>query len=71
MYRYISAFLSDRKGGETFVCFGGYHFLYIFITVLIAAAVFAYARKKDGAARKKTARTLIGIVFGMYIADFS
>ena len=70
MYRYISALLSDRKGGEVFVCFGGYHFLYILLTALICAAVFIYARGRDGEKRMRTAKVLIGIVFGMYIADF-
>ena len=70
MYRYISALLSDRKGGEVFVCFGGYHFLYILLTALICAAVFIYARGRDGEKRMRTAKVLIDIVFGMYIADF-
>ena len=56
MYRYISALLSDRKGGEVFVCFGGYHFLYILLTALICAAVFIYARGRDGEKRMRTAK---------------
>ncbi|MCR4805302.1 MAG: YwaF family protein [Clostridia bacterium] len=70
MYAQLHALLCDKKGGTIFTCFGGWHFCYILIAVLVAVIVWASVRKRGREAQQKAAQTLINIAFGMYVADF-
>ena len=46
MYSILSNLLSDKKGGEIFICFGLWHFVYIFLTVALFAALFILFKGK-------------------------
>ena len=70
MYSLLHGLLSDKKGGEIFTLFGGWHFFYIALTLATVVRVFLCLKNKDGQAKEKCTRLLIGIAFGFYIADF-
>jgi hypothetical protein len=40
MYTFLHDLLSDKKGGEVFVLFSGWHFFYIALTLVTVVAVF-------------------------------
>ena len=70
MYSFLHELLSDKKGGEIFVLFGFWHFLYIFLTIFVVIAVMLGMRNKHNDIRRKTAKVFVNIAFGMYILDF-
>ena len=70
MYEIISALLSDRKGGEIFVCFGFWHICCLFIAVAAAVWSISFLRRKPGFVRQRALDLLISCAFGLYIADF-
>ena len=69
MYGFLHNLLSDKKGGEIFTLFGGWHFFYIALTLLAVTAILLALRHKDKQIGQSAARLLISIAFGLYIAD--
>lgn len=70
MYPFLHNLLSDKKGGEIFMCFGLCYFVYIAIAALTFVTVFLLLRGRDKSAKDKVMLTLINISFGLYILDF-
>ncbi len=69
MFEFLQNLLSDRKGGEIFKLFSGWHFLYIALAAAAVIALLLVIKKKGEAAGEKSTRVLIDIAFGMYILD--
>ena len=69
MYSFFHSLLADRKGGEVFTLFSGWHFLYIFLTAAAVAVLLLVLRGKGEGARQRVSRSLIGVAFGLYVAD--
>ena len=70
MHNFLRDLLSDKKGGEVFTLFGGWHFFYIALTFLVIATLLVLQKGKDTGSKERTSRILIGCAFGLYIADF-
>jgi len=70
MYTVLHKILSDKKGGEIFTLFGAWHFFYIILTAVSASVLLFLLRNKSGDIKKKLARSLSSVAFGLYIADF-
>ena len=70
MYSVFHDILSDKKGGEVFTCFGGFHIALIGVTLAVLIGLVLYLRDKSDSQRRKTAKWLIGLAFGLYMADF-
>ena len=70
MYDFLRELLSDKTGGVVFQCFGLFHLCYIAVFVTIAVLLCLYLKNKRPEHREKTANIVIGIAFGVYIADF-
>ena len=70
MYAYLSALLADKKGGNIFTCFGGWHWFYILLTIVVAACVIIFLKNKPQSAKNKGINIFIYIAFGLYVADF-
>ena len=70
MYEWLHELLKDRKGGEIFRLFSGWHFFYISLTLAVVLAVFFLVRKKEPAVRMRTAGVFSDVAFGLYMADF-
>ena len=70
MYNFLQNLLSDKKGGEIFTLFSGWHYFYIALTVVAIVAVFICFKNKDIKFQGRASRTFINIAFGIYIADF-
>ena len=70
MYALLHQLLSDRKGGEVFVCFGVWHLGYMALVFGLAAFICLYLRNKPHPVRSRVAVALVGTAFGLYIADF-
>ena len=70
MYQLLNSLLSDKKGGEVFLCFEIWHFLFIALTASVLAIVFCLLHKKSNEQKNRTTRTFINIAFGLYVADF-
>ena len=70
MYSFWHELLSDKKGGEIFTLFSGWHFFYIAMT--LATVVVLILLLKNNVDQRKVAapRMLIALAFGLYIADF-
>ena len=45
-YSLFSKWLSDKKGGAIFTCFGGWHFVWIISTVLVALLIVFLIKNK-------------------------
>lgn len=70
MYEMLAKFLSDKKGGTVFSCFGIWHCLYMLVIFGAIFSVIVLLRKKGEAARKRAVDLSINGAFGLYIADF-
>ena len=70
MYSFLHDLLSDKKGGEIFSLFGGWHFFYIVLTLAVVIAVLFLLKNKNDDTRKKVLQVFISVPFGLYIADF-
>lgn len=70
MYSFFRNLLSDKKGGDVFTLFGGWHFFYIALTLVTVFLALFFLKSKDGHTRKKTAQVFIRAAFGLYVADF-
>lgn len=75
MYPIIHDLLADRKGGEIFVLFGGWHFFYMLAAVTIVVCVLLRTQRGDDSfahevVMKKEGAFLCDLGFYLYIADF-
>lgn len=70
MYPILHDLLSDRRGGEVFVCFGLWHWCLIAAAFLIGGIAAAKLKKMGTQAREQALNRWIGLAFGLYIADF-
>lgn len=69
MYDILRNLLSDKKGGEIFVCFDAFHICFILAFVLIAVAACWYVKNKSKD-KKKAIDRCVNIAFALYILDF-
>ena len=69
MYHFLHNLLSDKKGGEIFSLFGGWHFFYLALTIITVVTVLLFLKNKSDRAKEKTARAFAHIAFGLYVAD--
>ncbi len=69
MYSFLHTLLEDKKGGEIFTLFGGWHLFYILLTAAVILTVFMIQKKKAGGIQEKTVRVFIDLAFALYIAD--
>lgn len=70
MYTFLNNLLSDKKGGDIFTLFGGWHFFYIAMTVFAVALVLLLSKNKSDDLRKRTVKIFIHIAFALYVSDF-
>ena len=70
MYEWIHELLKDRKGGEIFRLFSGWHFFYIGLSLAVVLLVFFLIRKKEPEKRMKAAGAFSDAAFFLYMADF-
>ncbi|MBP5224122.1 MAG: YwaF family protein [Lachnospiraceae bacterium] len=70
MYAFIHDLLADKKGGDIFKLFSGWHFFYILVTVCIIAAVYLAAKDREEEAKRKTCTFFIDLSFALYMLDF-
>lgn len=70
VYSLMNGLLSDKKGGPVFACFDVWHFCYIALFIVIAAAVVCALKNRSALARIRASRFFINAAFGVYIADF-
>ena len=70
MYSFLHELLSDKKGGEIFTLFGGWHFFYIALTLTTIVFVFIILKNSEEHTKRNTPKLFIHIAFALYIADF-
>ncbi|MBQ7909077.1 MAG: YwaF family protein [Clostridia bacterium] len=70
MYSFLHNLLSDKKGGEIFTLFGGWHFFYVVLTLFAVAGLCYLLKNKGNCAKQKATKSVISMAFGLYIADF-
>ena len=68
MYTFLHHLLADRKEGEIFTLFSGWHFIYIALTAAVVTAVLLL-QKRNGRNPAKSAKLFIDLAFGLYVAD--
>ena len=54
MYSFLHNLLSDKKGGDIFTLFGGWHFFYIALTLITVIAVLLFLKNKNDHTKKDT-----------------
>ncbi len=70
MYGFFHGLLADKKGGMIFTLFGGWHFFYLVLTVITAAAVLLFTKDKGQKTKDRIAGLFLDLAFGLYLADF-
>lgn len=70
MYNILRKLLADQTGGIVFKCFDLWHSCFILFFVAMAVLLCLYLRKKNEETKKKVINGVIGIAFGVYMADF-
>lgn len=70
MYNFLHNLLSDKKGGEIFTLFSGWHFLYIALTLVTVITVFLLLKNKAETSKRNVHKLFIHIAFALYAADF-
>ena len=70
MYEFMRKLLEDKKDGYLFKCFDIWHIAFLLIIFSAILVVFLLFRNKTDAAKKKLVDSTVGIVFGLYMADF-
>ena len=70
MYSFLHNLLSDKKGGEIFSLFDGWHFFYLVLTMITVVIVLLFLKNKSHCTKEKTTQVFAHIAFGLYIADF-
>ena len=68
MYNFLHDLLADRKGGEVFTLFSGWHFFYIALTAVVVIAVLLLQGRK-GRNPAQAAVGFVNVAFGLYVAD--
>ena len=70
MYSFLHELLSDKKGGEIFTLFGGWHFFYIVLTIVVITTILLLLKNKEQNFKRRITKIFIYIAFGLYITDF-
>ena len=70
MYSQLHGILSDKKGGEVFTLFGGWHFFYIALTLATVTLVFLLMKNKSEEEKGRALKTFINVAFCLYLLDF-
>ncbi len=70
MYSFLHELLKDKKGGDIFTLFGGWHLLYIVLTITVIITVLLIEKKQPERVREKAIRFFINLAFALYIGDF-
>lgn len=70
MYSKLHNIFADKTGGDIFVCYGLWHWFYIIATIATIATLIYLFKNKEQSAKEKVLKVLIGLAFGLYIADF-
>ena len=70
MYVTLHNILSDKTGGDIFVCFGAWHFFYIFLAIAAITLSLYFTRNKCQKDKNRLLNILISIAFGLYMLDF-
>ncbi len=69
MYSFLHKLLEDKKGGDVFTLFGGWHLLYVVLTLVVIVSVLMLQKRKTNEFKEKTSRFFINLAFGLYILD--
>ena len=69
MYNFLHDILSDKKGGEIFSLFGGWHFFYLILTAITVVAALLLLKNKSYRAKERTTGAFAHVAFGLYVAD--
>lgn len=69
MYEILHNLLKDKTGGAVFKCFDITHFCFIIFFVTTAVLICLYLKNKSAKLRKRVTNTLIGLAFGLYVAE--
>ena len=70
MYTFLHQVLRDKPDGVLFRCFDPWHMGYILLFAFLSVLVLLALRNQTEQTRRRTSDLLIGIAFGLYIADF-
>ncbi len=70
MYNILHKALEDKTGGIVFRCFDLYHCCFILLFVAMAVLLCLYLKNKGREKQKKVINTVVGVAFGLYVADF-
>lgn len=70
MYGFLHDLLADKKGGEIFTLFSGWHFFYIALAMIAVTASLLLLKNKAPQTKQRFAKFFIDLAFGLYIADF-
>ena len=70
MYDFMNNLLEDKRDGYIFQCFDIWHISFLLIMLSAIIVTFLIFRNKSDIAKSKLLDYTIGIVFGLYIADF-
>lgn len=69
MYSILHEILKDRRGGMVFTCFGPWHLGWLVLTLILMTVLIHRLQGRGAEERSRTARNLIDLAFGLYIAD--
>ena len=70
MYDFMKQLLEDKRDGYLFQCFDVWHISFLILLLGAIATVFWLFKDKSDLVKNKLLDCTIGIVFGLYIADF-
>lgn len=70
MHDLLQKLLADQTGGAIFKCFDLYHLCFILFFVACGIGLSLYLKNKSAEKRKKITELMLGIAFGLYMADF-
>ena len=70
MYNILRKLLEDKTGGAVFKCFDIWHICFIVFFVAVAVLLCLYMKNQSREEQKKITDIVVGIAFGLYVADF-
>ena len=70
MYAWLHGLLADRKGGEIFRLFSGWHFFYMALAAVLILSVCLMMRGQREERKRKACTVLIDLAFTLYMLDF-
>lgn len=70
MFVKMHEIFADKTGGDVFVCYGPWHIFYICLMFALIVGGILIFNKKSQDVKEKFLKTLVGIGFGLYMADF-